>query len=172
MIYFTRHGQTETNVKGIFNVSDVGLTTQGVEQAHEIARKAAEIGIIKIISSPLKRAKQTTEIVAADLGIDLDNIKFDPNLVERNVGVLLGKPNNGMTTATIPEDTEGAETKQAVFARAKQLLADYLKSSDPTLLIGHAGIYRFLVVALRDGDITEVQHVPRFTQGEITELTD
>lgn len=172
MMYFTRHGQTQANERGMFNLPNAVLTDFGVKQALEVAKKASYLGITKIVSSPLERAKQTAEIIATDLGIDVHNIKYDPNLAERSVGILEGAPRNDMTTATIPDDTEDAETSQAIFDRAKQLRNDYVIVTEPTLLVGHAGIYRYLVTALRDGDITEVQYVPQFTQGEIVKLTE
>src|SRR3989338_6866626 len=62
-LYLFRHGQAEN--QGL----EAGLTVQGVEQAKEAAKNLltriieAGGGVIKFMSSPVKRAKQTSEIM-------------------------------------------------------------------------------------------------------------
>ena len=66
-IFAIRHGQTELNVKGLINgtIPDT-LTEAGMEQAREAALNLPA-SIKRIYSSPLTRARQTAEILNANL---------------------------------------------------------------------------------------------------------
>ena len=73
-IYFTRHGETVWNVENkICGVTDIALTDRGREQARALGRQlaAGEQGITRILCSPLVRAKETAEIIAAETGLPL-----------------------------------------------------------------------------------------------------
>jgi broad specificity phosphatase PhoE len=61
-----------------------GLTAYGREKAAKVGDHIRKnYGNLKIISSPLLRARETAEIVALKLGV---SVKFDPRLEERNFG--------------------------------------------------------------------------------------
>lgn len=65
-----RHGDTPLSPEKRFSgVSEVGLSEEGVAQARAAARRlAGRGGISAVLSSPLRRARQTAEIVADELG--------------------------------------------------------------------------------------------------------
>ena len=70
MLHLTRHGETPHNVEGRFQgQNDVGLTALGVEQAHAVARLAAAQDFAGLYCSPLRRARQTAEVVGAAIGL-------------------------------------------------------------------------------------------------------
>lgn len=71
MIFLARHGETAYNVQGRFQgQNDVGLTERGVDQAHTLARTAAaERSFAGLYCSPLRRARQTADIVGAAIGL-------------------------------------------------------------------------------------------------------
>ena len=59
-----RHGETLSNKeKRIQGISDVELSTVGIEQAHLLALSLKDHPIKAIHTSPLKRAMQTAEII-------------------------------------------------------------------------------------------------------------
>ena len=63
-ILITRHGQTNWNVLGkIQGQTDIELNENGKKQAKEISEYIRNENIELIITSPLKRAKETAEIV-------------------------------------------------------------------------------------------------------------
>lgn len=87
---FLRHAEsTGNNADVLQGRTDTPLTERGLEQARNRAAgwKAQKIGFERIISSPLKRARQTAEIISESLGVP---IEFDPNWQERNFGNLEG----------------------------------------------------------------------------------
>ncbi len=65
-----RHGQTPMSVqKRYAGRTDVPLTDAGVAQAAAAAKRLAQAGIGAIMTSPLRRAVQTAEEVAAVTGV-------------------------------------------------------------------------------------------------------
>ena len=65
-----RHGQTAMSVqKRYAGTSDVPLTDLGVQQAVAAAKRLASAGLGAIVTSPLLRAAQTAEEVAAVTGV-------------------------------------------------------------------------------------------------------
>jgi broad specificity phosphatase PhoE len=70
VLSLARHGETPYNVEGRFQgQNDVGLTDRGVGQAHALARAAAERSFAGLYCSPLRRARQTADIVGAATGL-------------------------------------------------------------------------------------------------------
>jgi probable phosphoglycerate mutase len=83
-IYLTRHGETEWNRQKRFQGSkNSELTEKGILAAELLASRVEEIDLDCIISSPLKRAYQTAEIVRGNKGIDI--VKCD-GFKEINLG--------------------------------------------------------------------------------------
>ena len=69
-IYVARHGQTLWNVQNrVCGRTDVELTKEGIEQAKKLAQEVKKYAIDFIIASPLKRAQQTSQIVAEENGL-------------------------------------------------------------------------------------------------------
>jgi broad specificity phosphatase PhoE len=70
LIYLARHGETAYNAEGRFQGQvEIGLTERGVEQAHALARAAAERSWAGLYCSPLTRARQTAAVVGAAIGL-------------------------------------------------------------------------------------------------------
>lgn len=87
-ILLTRHGQTEWNVLGkVQGRADIVLNENGIQQAEETAKLLSEEKIDLIICSPLKRAKQTAEIICKDRNIP---IIYDKDVIERDFGEFEG----------------------------------------------------------------------------------
>lgn len=69
-----RHGQSEYNVLGLCNddpARGVALTRLGLRQARQAAERLRGEGIAHVYCSPLLRARQTAETVAAQIGAAL-----------------------------------------------------------------------------------------------------
>ena len=73
-LYFARHGESEANTTGVFSNRPPGhaLTAAGREQAQGLADRLRAEGIAQIYSSPLLRAQQTAEILAATVGAPVE----------------------------------------------------------------------------------------------------
>ncbi|MDX6715005.1 MAG: 2,3-bisphosphoglycerate-dependent phosphoglycerate mutase [Baekduia sp.] len=69
MIALARHGETDYNAQRRFQGHlAVPLNERGREQAHELAQVAAQREWAALICSPLARARETADIVAAAIG--------------------------------------------------------------------------------------------------------
>ena len=84
-----RHGQTEHSIERRFSGrNDLPLTALGQQQAKAAASWiAGRIEIAAVVSSPLRRAMQTAEVVAAATGAA---VTFDEDLVECDFGAWEG----------------------------------------------------------------------------------
>lgn len=80
-----RHGADPDNRYGGW--SGYGLTETGRQEVHRAKHKLLDKGITCIYSSDLKRAKETAEIVAVSLSLD---ITYLPQFREVNNGLLAG----------------------------------------------------------------------------------
>lgn len=97
-IYLVRHGETVWNREGrIQGRLDSPLTEQGLSQAARVAAPlVSELGrkpALRLMSSPLGRARDTAAIVAAALEV---HVSIEPLLSELNLGSW-----NGLTRAEI-----------------------------------------------------------------------
>jgi 2,3-bisphosphoglycerate-dependent phosphoglycerate mutase len=88
-----RHGQSTWNLENRFTGwTDVGLSDQGVEEAHAAAAMLADEGFAFDVAhtSLLARAIQTLDIVLADMGLSWIPVHKDWRLNERHYGALQG----------------------------------------------------------------------------------
>jgi broad specificity phosphatase PhoE len=96
LVILVRHGQTDENVSGrISGQGPVPLNARGQEQARVVAEALAPLGVNYIFSSPLVRARQTAEFLAARLQQSIEEI---PDLREVGYGDWEGKTFNEMRT--------------------------------------------------------------------------
>ena len=146
---FIRHGQTDWNRDDkLQGSSDIPLNAQGREQAHEAAGILADGGWEVVVSSPLQRARETAQIIAHDLGLELG--PSYPALVERDYGPLEGT-SSSRTVATWPHrDYPGAESLDSVVSRGLAGLArvaDDFRDRD-VVIVAHGTIIRYTLAAL------------------------
>jgi phosphoserine phosphatase len=79
-----RHGETEWNIEGRYQgQADPPLNAKGWRQARSLAKKLNGVGLEMLISSPLKRAAQTAQILAEKLELP---VIFDNRLMEIHQG--------------------------------------------------------------------------------------
>ena len=79
-----RHGQTELSVQKRFSgTGDQPLTEHGRLQAAAAAARLATSGATAVVSSPVRRARETAELVAAALDLE---VAFEPGLRETDFG--------------------------------------------------------------------------------------
>ncbi|MFC5503561.1 histidine phosphatase family protein [Lysinimonas soli] len=146
---FIRHGQTDWNRDDkLQGSSDIPLNATGREQAHEAARILADGTWQAVVSSPLLRARETAEIIARDLGLELGPSYTE--LVERDYGPLEGSPSSETMARWPNRQYPGAETIHSVVSRGlaglARIAADY--PDRDVVIVCHGTIIRYTLAAL------------------------
>lgn len=145
MIYITRHGQTNWNVqKKVMGRCDEPLNETGLNQAEETRKNLLDTDIDLIICSPLKRARETAEIINKDRNIP---IIYDERIIERDFGEFEGMETknfdfHGYWNYYKNMQFESAENIQIFFKRVYDFLEDITKKYEDknVLLVAHGGI--------------------------------
>jgi broad specificity phosphatase PhoE len=153
---FLRHGESLGNAQSRWQgQSDYPLTERGRAQANALAQrwKAENQKFDLVIASPLTRAKETAEIVAAALQAQLE---LDPIWLERDIGEMEGltvdevrkKPQPPYVT---PYDAIGGdgEGDWELFLRAGKALHTLLRRpAGSYLVVSHGGMLNQLMHAV------------------------
>lgn len=180
VLLLVRHGESEWNVAGRVQGQspDAGaLTARGVDQAARTAAALARRGAAAIFSSDLPRARQTADVIAANLGLP---VRVDPRLREQNLGRLeglrLADPiGDGLVRDMIDrlwrepwQRPDGGESVSDVYVRIRGTLDEYAKQDRVLILVAHGGPVR---VAVTRADPRLREPVPRVPVGNATVTT-
>ena len=155
MVYIIRHGQTDWNIeKRTQGHTDIALNTNGIKQAELIAEKIADLKIDNIISSDLKRAYMTAQIINKNLN---KTIEKDKRIREFCFGTLEGITRDKITQETWDDFNKNpkqfnAETKEEVFNRIKSFINDLKHNNKNTLVVTHGGAIKMIKYYLDNGD--------------------
>jgi probable phosphoglycerate mutase len=173
MIYFIRHGESEANVKKVFagQKDDTPLVDEGREQAKATAEEIIKEGlkIDKIYSSPLKRAYETAEIIAKEIGFDTSNIITESRIIEYDMGSLSGTPWHTISS-TILVGAENAEDPEMFRSRVCSCIEELSKLSENILLVSHAGVGRILETVKEGIDAKLFYDLPAYKNASITKI--
>ena len=79
LVHFVRHGESVSNAApgGMALPVNEGdrLTERGLEQARAVAERLGAAGATRILASPLRRARETAEVIAARLELPITEIE-------------------------------------------------------------------------------------------------
>lgn len=149
-----RHGQTDWNIDlRLQGSTDIPLNDTGRAQARLAAATLKREDWDVIIASPLSRAKDTAEIVALELGM---NVAIVPELIERSFGVAEGLDH--ATWRKLYEShqvIEGLESLEDLRARTV-LLLDLIAneySGQRVLAVSHGAFIRKVLTIVSDGEL-------------------
>ncbi|MBW4031825.1 MAG: histidine phosphatase family protein [Acidobacteria bacterium] len=167
-VAFIRHGQTDWNRDDKLQGStDIPLNDTGRAQAHDAVRLLAGQGWQVVVSSPMLRARETAEIIATDLAIELGPAY--PDFVERDYGDLEGGPSSETMARWPNRDYPGAEPLDSVVARGlaglARVEADFVDRN--VVIVCHGTIIRYTLASLagfpldgiRNGSISTIERV-------------
>jgi probable phosphoglycerate mutase len=86
--HLLRHGQTEhTPERRYSGRNDLPLSLTGRAEAEAAAVRVGQLGVDVVVSSPIRRTRETAEAVAAAIGVP---VELDDDLVELDFGDLEG----------------------------------------------------------------------------------
>ena len=159
LAYFIRHGQTDWNAENrLQGQADTDLNALGRSQASENGRKLAGLiadpGGFDFVASPMKRTRETMELLRAAMGLDPAAYRTDPRLVEVNFGDWQGftyaeleavRPGISHERSLDKWDYlpsgEGAESYQMLYERIRPW---FEALSRDTVCVTHGGVIRAL----------------------------
>ena len=133
MIYIcARHGESGTNLDGKVSGLEVDpeLTSRGVTQIEVLANNLRHLGIRRIITSHLRRAVQSAQIVNGILRVELI---VAPDYRERDFGVCVGMP-LPQDLIELYETNEGMET----YDQCRDRYSRMPETKEGDLLMGHS----------------------------------
>lgn len=154
MLLLARHGETPYNAERRFQgQADVGLTDVGRLQAQQLAAAAVarRPAIAALYASPLRRARETAEVVGAALGMEP---QLDPRFAEADTGrwtdllfddVQAAEPDAyAAYHATDPDfGFPGGETLEELMERTVDGLVAVTQARVlPALVVCHRGVVR------------------------------
>lgn len=160
-LFLVRHAENQANIHKVFSSRKVdhSLTAKGVKQARQTADYFAELGLIGkrwhkqvVFSSPLKRAIETSEIMASKLELGIDIVE---NLREIEVGALEDSPGSASDWSSYRRvirdwfdgrhDSRfpGGESYNELWARTRDGLLAITGEADDSwiLIVGHGGLF-------------------------------
>lgn len=162
-IYLIRHGQSEHNVKPIFQGLNVSLTTHGHNQADYVAKRMAKLEFEMIISSPQQRALQTAQAISnltkkplttSDLFVERikpTSINDKPYTDEKATNIW--RKWEESIAGNVPEKIEDGETQAEIIERAENALQYLLKRKEKHIaVVTHGYFLRTLVATVLLGD--------------------
>lgn len=172
-VYIVRHGQTPSNLAGVYNLLEEDLNENGINQAQNLSEKIKDLDYEVIYCSPLKRTVHTANIINRYN----KEIIFDERLVERKHGKLSGMPWNTVDREKHwnyynQEKYNDEESVQELFERVHSFLNQLkTKKYKSILVVAHSGVSKafrgyfegipkdgkFLKLGLKNGEIAEYE---------------
>lgn len=149
-IYLVRHGDDDEKYRGGW--SELPLIEEGIEKAKKLAeflKDNEDVKVDKIISSDLKRAKMTTEIINEKLNLD---VCYDSSIRENNNGIFAGMlneeaiknyPNAFFSKLKYNERFPDGESPKEFFHRIREAFFRILKENNNVenlMIVTHAGV--------------------------------
>ena len=166
MLILVRHGETAVNTEGrLQGQVETALTENGREQARRLAVAVAELEPVAIVSSPLRRARETAGAIGEATGLE---VEVDDRLTELHYGDWEGQrfgdlPGGAFDTwrADPSFAPPGGESLVDLRARVVPCVEELLDRSRPVVAVSHVSPIKAAVTwALGVGeDVTWRMHL-------------
>ena len=166
-IYLVRHGETPSNASRIVQTPDTPLSDTGAMQARRLAERLAQEKVHFLLSSTLRRAWMTAEVIAETTGA---TVLRRADLQERNYGDVRGLSYDELAGGILDVDYEppGGETWRefhkrvdGVWQHLQKVVEDAVDSRDSVgsmVVVTHGLVLHSLVS--RHLDTSRLPSVP------------
>ncbi|MDH5675575.1 MAG: histidine phosphatase family protein [Myxococcales bacterium] len=171
MILLIRHGETALNAARVVQPPETPLSERGRAQAAALGARLESLGIVRIVSSDLRRAAMTAGALAAASGAPIEH---QPLLQERNFGDMRGKSYSELPRSFFDRDYHppGGESYVQFDARvveAWRWVVEIAAATEGPLAVVTHGL--FCHSAARQCFALEAAQVPmRFGNTSLTEV--
>jgi broad specificity phosphatase PhoE len=180
LVYLARHGRTAYNHERRFQGRlPVPLDEEGRAQAAALAELAAAHDFRALWSSPLRRARETAEIVAARVGLE---VREDERLVETDAGAWTNRLFSDVH-AEAPAEFERFVALDPAFAfpggesfadqslRVRAALEDIGAEQTPALVVCHGVVIRLALASLLESAEDPTDLPVRVANGALVPLS-
>ena len=172
-IYFVRHGESESNLKGTFagQRENSPLTSKGKKQAGQAATDLVSKGVKpkKIYVSPLLRTIETAQIIIQNAELTDTELIIDERIAEYDMGSLTGTPIRKVTSAELIS-ADGAEDPLIFMERVHKLLTELFDKEEHALIVSHAGVGRIIEAKKRGVNPSSFYDLEPFPNAKVVEL--
>ncbi len=146
--YFIRHGETDWNkLKLMQGQTDTPLNATGIFQAEAAAEIISTRKIVTICTSPLRRARQTAELISAKSSAP--SIVTVAGLMEANFGSYEGHPSGPWRDEWLKGgEIPNGEDYEAFVERSLQAINECLQHPGPVLIVSHGGCFTLCAAGL------------------------
>lgn len=162
--YFVRHGSTDGNETGAYQLHTTPLSEKGLAQAAFVAQRFKNIPIDVIISSDMTRAAQTADSIARAVGRSVVHSEFFHEILRPSAvrGKLKADPEVMKITEHLiryfADDTQRHSDEENFFDLRRRAGAglDFLakRPEENILVVTHGTILMMLVAVMIDGEHT------------------
>ncbi|MDC3417919.1 histidine phosphatase family protein [Aquibacillus salsiterrae] len=157
MICLIRHGETDWNLnEKLQGKTDIPLNETGRQQARECRDYFKDTEWDVLVTSPLRRAKETAEIINEGVHVPLVEME---QLKEWSFGKAEGTTKEERDRLYPDKRYPGAETKGQVLERVmegmKQIVDQY--SNKKVLVVAHGAVISLILETISDGQIASKQ---------------
>lgn len=158
-IYLTRHGQTDWNATArVQGQAEADLNALGRRQAalngEKLARLIPDPSGFRFIASPMRRTRETMEIIRDKMGLPRDGYETEPRIIEVHFGDWQGSTFAELETVA-PGTSVAREADKWNFvppgaaAESYAMLAERVRPwlaelRGPALVVTHGGVIRAL----------------------------
>ncbi len=158
-VYLVRHGQSLGNEGGVFQPADTPLSSLGKKQAKTLAGRFKGILFDVIYTSPLARARQTSEIISKEVGRPIEvweDIQETRNPKEV-VALSRSSPKAKRIKRLIRQNYHKGdwrysdeETFNELNERGKKIITHLLKHhrGQNVLVVSHAGMIKMILARM------------------------
>ncbi len=172
-LYFVRHGETDWNLAQRYQGRrDIPINATGRAQAKRhglnlAAVLAGRVAAVDYVASPLSRARETMEILRAEMGLEQGAYRTDTRLMEVNYGHWEGQLWHEIATL----DADGYAARQADLwnwqpqgGESYKMVADRVGSwlaevERDCVVVAHGGVSRALRAVLGSLQSSEIMRL-------------
>ena len=158
-VYLVRHGQSLGNQEGQFQAPDTPLSDLGKKQARILARRLKNATFDVIYSSPLERARETSEIISKEVGRpievweDIQETKNPKEVVALSRSSAKAKRIKKLISKNYHKGDwrySDEETFNELNERGKKVIVHLLKHhrGQNVLIVSHAGMIKMILAKM------------------------
>lgn len=181
-VYFIRHVQASGNIDRVFQGQiDTEVSEQGLIQLGDLKERFQDTPLDRIYTSPLKRAKMTSQAVKGDKAIPVIE---DNRLKEIAAGIWEGVSLDAIAEQ-FPDDlklwqtklwefqVEGSESCRQVYDRTGKALGEFLEQSENQTLavVSHGCSLRNMLCFAMGKKVEELGEVSWLGNASVTKMT-